>query len=83
MSNHSSSKDNKRKSGAFNSSHANKVENSDSIHVVCRFRPPKKSEVELYGQSSTVDSYAIHQESGFVEVMMDAHEKKTFTFDRV
>jgi hypothetical protein len=54
---------------------------SDTIKVVCRFRPAKKTEIEIYGQG-TNDSFKIDEVRSTVEVIAD-YEKKSFTFDKV
>jgi hypothetical protein len=54
----------------------------DSIKVVCRFRPPKKNEIEMYGQSATFDCFKIDEIRNTVEATVD-YEKKSFTFDKV
>lgn len=54
----------------------------DTIHVVCRFRPPKKSEIELHGQSAEHECFNFDENIGTVEAVSD-FEKKSFTFDKV
>jgi kinesin family protein 5 len=54
----------------------------DSIKVICRFRPPKTSEIENHGQSTTLDCFRIDEGRGTVETMVD-YEKKFFTFDKI
>ncbi len=66
-----------------NFSNKKRISNSDSIRVLCRFRPPKKSEIELYGQSDSVDNFLINENYGCVEVKSESGEKKSFTFDKV
>jgi hypothetical protein len=50
--------------------------------VICRFRPPKASEVQNHGQSDKVEIYDIDQTRGTVAIDVD-FEKKNFTFDEV
>ena len=56
---------------------------SDAIRVVCRFRPPKQSEIDHYGQSSSFEHFKISEETGTVDVQSDLAERKSFTFDKV
>ena len=60
------------------------AENSQSIKVICRFRPVKQIEVERYGQEAAMMStnYKIDEERGTVEAQVD-YDRKNFTFDRV
>ena len=62
----------------------NKADNVvlDTIHVVCRFRPFKKSEIELHGQSAEQECFNFDESIGTVEAISD-FEKKSFTFDKV
>ena len=50
--------------------------------MICRFRPPKETEVKIHGQSETVDIYEIDDMRGTVAAEID-FEKKNFTFDKV
>lgn len=58
--------------------------NSQSIKVVCRFRPVKQVEIDRYGQSSsmTETNFSIDEDRGTVETHVD-YDRKFFTFDRV
>lgn len=56
---------------------------ADSIHVICRFRPIKKSDLEGYPNSP--QAYSIDEERGTVEASVDSYERKSinFTFDKI
>eukprot|EP01041_Mallomonas_annulata_P009019 gene9020-18677_t len=56
---------------------------ADSIRVICRFRPPKKSEIEQHGQSANLENFIISEDNGTVEADTDSQEKKAFAFDKV
>jgi hypothetical protein len=55
---------------------------ADSIRVICRFRPPKAVEVEMYGQSTKLENFIIDESRGTVSVDMD-FERKSFAYDKV
>jgi hypothetical protein len=55
---------------------------ADSIRVICRFRPPKAVEVEMYGQSTKLENFIIDESRGTVSVEMD-FERKSFAYDKV
>ena len=55
---------------------------SDTIKVICRFRPPKSAEIKLHGQSSKLESFSLDLERGTVETN-DTVEKRAFTFDKI
>ena len=55
---------------------------SDSIRVICRFRPPKESEIEFHGQSTKLENFMIDESRGTVSSDVD-FEKKNFTYDKV
>ena len=50
--------------------------------VICRFRPPKGTEIALHGQSDKNDIYVIDDTRGTITTDID-FEKKSFKFDKV
>ena len=67
---------NKRKSGLLHGSISSKTDSSDTIRVVCRFRPPKKSE------SHEHNIFHIDEDHATVEIKLESLEEKVFKFDR-
>lgn len=55
---------------------------SDSIRVICRFRPPKAVEIEMHGQSTKLENFSIDESRGTVSVDID-FERKSFAYDKV
>lgn len=55
---------------------------SDSIRVICRFRPPKAVEIEMHGQSGKLENFMIDEARGTVTVDID-FERKSFAYDKV
>jgi hypothetical protein len=66
----------KRRNSSTGSSTRSKIDNSNSIKVVCRFRPPK-TETEMS------KAFEFDPESNSVTFTGDFVEKKSFSFDRV
>ena len=54
-----------------------KGNSADSIHVVCRFRPVKPNE------TNTRQAFTIDESSKNVDIFLDDHDKKSFSFDKV
>jgi hypothetical protein len=60
--------------------------NSDTIKVLCRFRPPAANARDSYGgagRGRAVDTYKIDEQSNVIEFTSDLSEGKGFTFDKV
>lgn len=52
----------------------------ETLHVVCRFRPPRR----INGQQFTAcDNYKLDTENNIVEMVLDEFDKRNFSFDRV
>jgi len=59
-----------------------KAPEAETIRVICRFRPPKSSEIEKYGQSNKLENFTVDEVRNTVETS-DTCDKKSFTFDKV
>lgn len=55
---------------------------SDTIKVICRFRPPKQIEMEQYGQSNRVENFVLDEDRSSVEAISDV-DRRTYTFDKL
>ena len=58
------------------------TEQSDSIRVICRFRPRKNSENSEELNLSGTAGFIIDEPRASVEIV-DTFERKSFTFDKV
>lgn len=58
-------------------------ESSDSIKVICRFRPPRLKAGDGKPSSNGIDSFKLDGKTSEIEYVSDFYDSKIFKFDRV